>query len=163
MTAEVGNIFNFGQQKATDLGLTFKNELGEDVPVWMGSYGIGITRLIGVLVEKFADEKGIVWPLSVAPFQAHLIGLNSDDAEIKEFADTMYNELKDNGIEVLYDDRDVRTGEKFADADLMGMPYRVVISRKTKDEGKFEVVQRNTGEVTYHTEDELIDVLKKTA
>ncbi len=160
VTAEVGNIFNFGQQKATDLGLTFKNEEGKDIPVWMGSYGIGVTRLIGVLVEKFSDEKGIVWPESVAPFMVHLVGLNSDDAEIKEFADTMYNELKDNGIEVLYDDRDVRTGEKFADSDLMGMPYRVVVSRKTKDEGKFEVVRRTTGETLYYTEEELFEALK---
>jgi prolyl-tRNA synthetase len=154
-TAEVGNIFNFGRQKAEDLGLTFKNEEGKDIPVWMGSYGIGVTRLIGVLVEKFADEKGIVWPENVAPFLIHLIGLNGDDAEIRDYADTLYADLTEAGAEVLYDDRDARTGEKFADADLIGIPYRVVVSRKTKEEGKFEVLTRQSGEVAYYDEDEL--------
>jgi prolyl-tRNA synthetase len=154
-TAEVGNIFNFGRQKAEDLGLTYKNEEGNDIPVWMGSYGIGVTRLMGVLVEKFADEKGIVWPENVAPFTIHLIGLNGDDSEIRDYADTLYADLADAGAEVLYDDRDARTGEKFADADLIGIPYRVVVSRKTKEEGKFEVLTRATGEVAYYGEDEL--------
>lgn len=154
-TAEVGNIFNFGQQKAEDLGLLIKNEAGESVPVWMGSYGIGITRLMGVLVEMFADDKGIVWPESVAPFKVHLVGLNSDDEEVKDYTDGIYLALKERGVEVLYDDRDARAGEKFADSDLLGMPYRVVVSRKTKDEGRFEVVTRATGEVRHLSEEEL--------
>lgn len=154
-TAEVGNIFNFGRQKADDVGLTYKNQAGESIPVWMGSYGIGITRLMGVLVEKFSDEKGIVWPESVAPYVIHLIDLSGDDAEIKDFADGMYNTFKDNGVHVLYDDRAVRAGEKFNDSDLLGMPYRIVVSKKTKAEGKFEVVERKTGNVVYLTEDEL--------
>lgn len=154
-TAEVGNIFNFGRQKAEDLGLTFKNESGESIPVWMGSYGIGITRLIGVLVEKFSDDKGIVWPASVAPHLVHLVELSNGDTDIKDFADGIYNTFKDNGVDVLYDDRDVRAGEKFNDSDLLGMPYRVVVSKKTHEEGKFEVVERKTGEVLYLTEEEL--------
>lgn len=154
-TAEVGNIFNFGQQKATDLGLTIKNDVGENVPVWMGSYGIGVTRLMGVLVEKFADEKGIVWPESVAPFTVHLVGLNSEDAAVRDWADGVYQNLTARGVEVLYDDRDARPGEKFADSDLMGIPYRVVASRKGKEEGKFEVVTRKSGEVRKLTEAEL--------
>ena len=154
-TAEVGNIFNFGQQKAEDLGLTFKDQSGENVPVWMGSYGIGITRLVGVLVEKFADEKGMVWPVAVAPFKVHLVGLNSDDAEVRDYTDGIYLSLKEKGVEVLYDDRDARAGEKFTDSDLIGIPYRVVVSRKTKEEGKFEVVTRATGEVRHLTEEEL--------
>ena len=154
-TAEVGNIFNFGQQKAEDLGLTMKDKNGESVPVWMGSYGIGITRLMGVLVEKFADDKGLVWPEAVAPFKVHLIGLNVDDAEIKDYADGIYLSLKERGVEVLYDDRDLRAGEKFADSDLLGLPYRVVVSRKTKEDGKFEVVTRKNGEVRLLTEEEL--------
>lgn len=154
-TAEVGNIFNFGQQKAEDLDLSVKNENGENTPVWMGSYGIGITRLVGVLVEKFADEKGIVWPESVAPFKVHLVGLNSDDNEVKDFTDGIYLSLKEKGIEVLYDDRDLRAGEKFTDSDLIGIPYRVVVSKKNKDEGKFEVVTRATGETRMLSEEEL--------
>lgn len=154
-TAEVGNIFNFGQQKAIDLGLTFKNSEGIDTPVWMGSYGIGVTRLVGVLVEKFADEKGIVWPESVAPFKVHLVALNTDDAEVKDFAEGIYSAFKDRGVEVLFDDRDARAGEKFADSDLLGMPYRVVVSRKLKESGQFEVVTRKTGEVRLLSEEEL--------
>jgi prolyl-tRNA synthetase len=156
-TVEVGNIFNFGRQKATDLGLTFKTETGEAVPVWMGSYGIGVTRLIGVLVEKFADEKGMVWPDSVAPYQVHLVGLNTEDAAARDFADGVYANLQAKGVDVLYDDREARAGEKFADSDLIGIPYRVVVSKKTKEEGKFEVVKRATGEVRYLAEAELYD------
>lgn len=154
-TAEVGNIFNFGQQKAEDLGLMMKDASGENVPVWMGSYGIGVTRLMGVLVEKFADDKGIVWPEAVAPFRVHLIGLNNDDGEVKDFTDGIYLSLKERWVEVLYDDRDLRAGEKFADSDLLGLPYRVIVSKKAKEEGKFEVVTRATGETRLLTEEEL--------
>ena len=154
-TAEVGNIFNFGRQKAEEVGLFFNDENGERTPVWMGSYGIGVTRMMGVLVEKFADDKGIVWPEKVAPYQVHLVGLNSDDQEVRDWADGVYSALKDRGVMVLYDDRDARPGEKFADSDLLGMPYRVVVSKKGKEEGKFEVVTRKTGEVRFLTEEEL--------
>lgn len=154
-TAEVGNIFNFGRQKAADLGLQYKNENGEDIAVWMGSYGIGVTRLIGVLVEKFADEKGIVWPKSVAPYVVHLVGLNLEDTSVRDFADGVYASFKDKGIEVLFDDREARAGEKFADSDLIGIPYRVVVSKKTKEEGRFEVVERSTGVVRMLSEAEL--------
>ncbi|MFM2340178.1 MAG: hypothetical protein RLZZ360_814 [Candidatus Parcubacteria bacterium] len=158
-TAEVGNIFNFGQQKATDLGLTMKDSSGNDVPVWMGSYGIGVTRLIGVLVEKFADEKGIVWPRAVAPYLVHLVALNIEEGEIRDWADGLYANLKAAGVEVLYDDRDARAGEKFADSDLIGLPYRVVVSKKGKAEGLYEVVERATGEVKKVSETELFALL----
>ncbi len=158
-TAEVGNIFNFGRQKAEEVGLFFNDEEGNKTPVWMGSYGIGITRMIGVIVEKFADEKGIVWPASVAPYKVHLIGLNLEDSEIRDYADGVYSALKKRNVAVLFDDRDVRPGEKFADSDLLGMPHRVVVSRKTKEEGKFEVIQRATGVVSHMEEGELFDWL----
>lgn len=154
-TAEVGNIFNFGRQKAEEVGLYFNDEEGHRTAVWMGSYGIGITRLMGVLVEKFADERGIVWPASVAPYQVHLVGLNLNDGEIRDYADGVYAALKNRGVSVLYDDRDARPGEKFADADLLGMPYRVVVSKKTKDANQFEVVTRATGETRLLNETEL--------
>lgn len=154
-TAEVGNIFNFGRQKAEDIGLTYKNETGESIPVWMGSYGIGITRLMGVIVEKFSDEKGIVWPESVAPYQVHLVELSNGDTDLKDYADGIYNTFNDAGVHVLYDDREARAGEKFNDSDLLGMPYRVVVSKKTREEGKFEVVERKTGEVSFLSEEEL--------
>jgi prolyl-tRNA synthetase len=154
--AEVGNIFNFGRQKAEDIGLSYKNENGEDVFVWMGSYGIGITRLMGVIAEKFSDEKGLVWPVSVAPYMIHLVSLNTDNQEIVDWADGLYSSLKEAGVEVLYDDRDLRAGEKFADSDLLGIPYRIVVSKKNKEEGKFEVVTRSTGEIRLLTEAEII-------
>jgi prolyl-tRNA synthetase len=154
-TAEVGNIFNFGRQKAADVGLVYRTETGEDIPVWMGSYGIGITRLLGVLVEKFSDDKGIVWPVAVAPYTVHLVELSGGNAELKDFADGIYQGLTERGIQTLYDDRDARAGEKFADSDLMGLPYRVIVGKRTREEGKFEVVERKTGETTLLTEDEL--------
>jgi len=156
-TAEVGNIFNFGRQKAEDVGLSYHAEDGSDVPVWMGSYGIGVTRLMGVVVEKFSDDRGIVWPTAIAPFAAHLVELSGNDRELKDFADGVYQGLRDRGIEVLYDDRDARAGEKFADSDLMGIPYRIIVGKRTKEEGKFEVVERATGEVMLLSEDELYE------
>lgn len=154
-TAEVGNIFNFGRQKGEEVGLYFTDEDGERTPVWMGSYGIGITRLMGVLVEKFADEKGIVWPESVAPYTVHLVALNTDDSEIRDWAEGVYTALRKRGVAVLYDDRDLRPGEKFADSDLLGMPYRIVVSKKAKENNAFEVVTRRTGETRSLSEEEL--------
>jgi len=154
-TAEVGNIFNFGRQKGEEVGLYYTDEDGERTPVWMGSYGIGITRLMGVLVEKCADEKGIVWPDAVAPYTVHLVALNTDDPEIRDWAEGVYTALRKRGIAVLFDDRDLRPGEKFADSDLLGMPYRVVVSKKAKENGAFEVVSRRTGETRSLSEEEL--------
>ncbi len=155
-TAEVGNIFNFGAQKSEDLGLYFTNDKGENTPVWMGSYGIGITRLMGLLVEKFADEKGIVWPEAVAPFQVHLVELANDNQDVSAEAAELYRELTSAGVEVLWDDRDARAGEKFADSDLLGIPLRIVVSEKTLAAGKFECVERATKHTTHKSLQELI-------
>ncbi len=160
-TAEVGNIFNFGQQKATDLGLVAKDREGKDFPVWMGSYGIGITRLMGVLVEKFADDKGIVWPKSVAPFQVHLVSITGTNPDIQAEADKLYDLLREHDIEVLYDDRDVRAGEKFADAELIGIPTRLVVSEKTIAEGGVEVSDRASGTSTFVSDSGIIEYLQK--
>ena len=160
-TAEVGNIFNFGTQKSEDLGLVYKNDKGEDVPVWMGSYGIGITRVMGLLVEKNSDEKGMVWSGEVAPFAVHLVELSGTDSAIKEKADALYKELTGKGVEVLYDDRDARAGEKFADSDLIGIPLRVIVSKKGIEAGAFECVVRKTGEVmSAKTAEEIVALVK---
>lgn len=161
-SAEVGNIFKFGTSKAEQMNITYKDADGIDKPVYLASYGIGITRLMGVIVEKFADNKGIVWPESVAPYQVHLVELSGGDTELKDEADGLYNTFKENGVEVLYDDRDARAGEKFNDSDLLGMPYRVVVSKKTKEEGKYEVVERATGNVLFMTEEELFQKFLNT-
>ncbi|MCI0542737.1 His/Gly/Thr/Pro-type tRNA ligase C-terminal domain-containing protein [bacterium] len=152
-SAEVGNIFSFGGTKSEQLGLYFKDEEGNTKPVILGSYGIGITRLMGVIVEILADEKGIVWPESVAPFKFHLVALKA-----KEEGDKLYEKLTKQGIEVLYDDREeASAGEKFADADLLGLPYRVVISEKTLKENTLELKNRKTGEVSMVGEEEVIE------
>ena len=153
---ESGNIFHLGTKFSEPLGLTYKNEAGEDTPVHMGSYGLGPTRLMGTLVEVLGDDKGLVWPEAVAPFKVHLVGLNLEDGEIKDWADGIYLSLKEAGVEALYDDRiEARAGEKFSDSDLLGMPYRVVVSKKGKENGQFEVVTRATGEVRQLSEEEL--------
>lgn len=140
-TAEVGNIFNFGTQKSQDTDFVFANEQGEQQYVHLGSYGIGITRLMGVLVEIFADDKGLVWSDGVAPCRVYLARLGSEP-EVVTAADELYNRIRSWGVTVLYDDTDRRPGEKFADADLLGMPHRVVISAKTVAAGTYEYKKR---------------------
>lgn len=152
---EVGNIFSLGTKFSEALSLTFKDESGENKPVIMGCYGIGPARAMGTVVDLLSDEKGIVWPESIAPFRVHLVGLNLEDSEIRDWADGIYSALSRQGVDVLYDDRDLRPGEKFADSDLLGIPYRVVVSRKSKESGSFEVVTRKTGAVRQLTEEEL--------
>lgn len=157
-TAEVGNIFNFGSQKTDDMGLYFTNKDGEQSSIFMGSYGIGITRVMGVIAEKLSDERGLVWPENVAPFKVYLARLGVDEAVVQA-ADKLYGELTDLGVEVLYDDRDVRPGEKFADADLLGIPHRIVVSAKTIEQGKFEYKQRTETESYLETAESLQKLL----
>lgn len=144
---EVGNIFTLGERFSKPLELFFTNEAGEKKTVFMGSYGIGLGRLMGTIVEVFADEKGIVWPISVAPFRVHLISLSKGDDAVSKSANILYEKLTKKGVEVLYDDRDLRPGEKFADSDLIGIPTRIVLSEKTIEEGVLEVKDRKTGTV----------------
>ena len=118
--------------------LTVKNEKGEEKEILMGCYGIGLGRVMGTIVEVYHDEKGIIWPENVTPFKIHLLSLD----ENKE-SEKIYNELLKKGIEVLYDDREISAGEKFADADLIGIPYRVVVSQKSLAAGGVEVKKRN--------------------
>lgn len=153
---EVGNIFSLGYKFSEPFGLKYKDEKGEDKFVFMGSYGIGISRLMGVVVECFNDEKGIVWPEAVTPFAVHLISLKKD-----EEAEKIYAELTAKGIEVLFDDREVSAGEKFADSDLIGIPYRIVVSEKSIAAGGVEVKKRSESEAVIMTQEELLSMLKK--
>lgn len=137
---EVGNIFPLDTRFSKALDYTYTDENGEQQIVWMGSYGIGPSRLIGVLVEKLADDKGLIWPASVAPFSLHLISLGSEVA--KKQAEEVYKKLSDAGVEVLFDDRDESAGAKFADSDLIGIPMRVVISDKSLASGGVEIKER---------------------
>lgn len=153
-TAETGNIFNFGTQKTDEMGLYYTDNEGKKQSLYIGSYGIGITRVMGVVVEKFADDKGIVWPESIAPFKVYLVRIGGDEAIAH--ADELCAELTEQGIEVLYDDRDERPGAKFADAELMGMPYRVTVSDRLLETGQYELTPRATGETLLLTRSELL-------
>ena len=155
---EVGNIFKLGTTYSEPLGLFYSDRKGAKKPVIMASYGIGITRLIATCAEVFHDEKGLIWPASVAPYQVHLMSLG--EGKVRKAADTLYESLTKEGVEVLYDDRDVQAGEKFADADLIGIPWRVVVSDKTLAKGAVELKRRDKDRV------ELVktsDLIKKLA
>jgi prolyl-tRNA synthetase len=156
---EVGNIFTLGTRFSEPLGLVFKDEKGESNPAFMGSYGIGLGRLMGTIVEVLGDEKGLVWPKEVAPFRVHLISLGGD--AVKGAADEIYQTLEARGIEVLYDDREARAGEKFADADLIGIPTRVVIGEKSLESKMLEVKNREAEEVRHLTIEHLLEELKQ--
>lgn len=153
---EVGNIFPLGTKYSKDMKVFYIDKKGNEQPIWFASYGIGPTRVMGTLVEVYHDEKGIIWPESVAPFMVHLIGLDFDNAKVTEEAEKVYKLLQAEGVEVLFDDRmDVSPGEKFADADLIGIPYRVVISKKTHSTSsgqagnKLEVKKRDKKETNF--------------
>jgi len=156
-SVEVGDIYTLGEKYSKTLGLTYKDKEGKDQNVYMGSYGIGVSRLMGTIVEVWSDENGLVWPLAVAPFKIHIIDLGGSDSEAGSYAKELYSDLQKSGVSVLYDDREgVRAGEKFADADLLGMPFRVVVSKKTLAEGKLELKNRKTGEVSMVDKEELL-------
>ena len=152
-TAEVGNIFKFGTEKSEKTNFYYTGEDGQRHLVYLASYGIGVTRVMGVMVEKLADDKGLVWPENIAPFKVYLVSIGEQGVNM---ADDLYMELQKADIEVLYDDRDARPGEKFADAELMGIPYRVTASDRLATEGKFELTVRATGETELLTAAELI-------
>lgn len=157
---EVGNIFTLGTRFSEAFDLTYQTEKGDKKPVFMGSYGIGPARLMGTVVEALADDKGIIWPESIAPFTVHLLVLGDEDS-VSEEANKIYENLLKANIEVLFDDRkEISAGEKFADADLLGMPYRVVVStRSMKDDG-IEVKKRNEEKGRVVSLAELLKILK---
>lgn len=144
-TAEVGNIFNFGTKKCEEMGLYFTNKEGEKKPVYLSSYGIGITRLMGVVVEIFSEENSLVWPKNISPFDLHLLRLGESD-EVKKKTEEIYQKLSEK-TEVLYDDREARAGEKFADADLIGIPKQIIISEKGLEKGILELKDRKNKEI----------------
>ena len=152
---EVGNIFQLGTRFSEVLGLSYTDESGEKKPVIMGCYGIGPARLMGTIVELLADDKGLVWPVAVAPFRVHLLSLGIS-SEVKTASDKLYDKLTAFGVDTLYDDRDLRPGEKFADSDLIGIPLRVIVSEKTLKENKFEVKGRTEDTSKLMDEQELL-------
>ena len=153
VSAEVGNIFKFGTEKAEKMKIDFTGVDGEQYPVYLASYGVGITRVMGVVVEKFADDKGIIWPENIAPAKVYLVQIGKESVAL---ADELYSELQTKGIETIYDDRDERPGAKFADSELMGIPYRVTVSDRLLADAKFEFTVRATGATELLTRAELL-------
>lgn len=153
-SAEVGNIFKFGTSKSEQMGIYYTDANGEQKPIYLASYGIGVSRVMGVIVEKLADAKGIVWPGQVAPFQVYLVRIGENEAV--ERANELYEELMGKGITVLYDDRDERPGAKFADSELMGIPVRVTVSDRLITSQKYEYTDRKTSVTNELTHEELL-------
>ena len=153
--AEVGNIFTLKYKYSEPLGLNFDDKDGKEKTVFMGCYGIGVSRVMGVIAEKFADEKGLVWPEEIAPYKYYVVAIGNEGMKISKEFEEKYPEM------ILLDDRDARPGEKFADSELMGIPYRVVISDKTLAEQKVEFTERKTGETKLLTLEELANILQK--
>ncbi|AKM84122.1 TPA: prolyl-tRNA synthetase [Candidatus Campbellbacteria bacterium] len=152
---EVGNIFSLGTKFSEAFDLTFSDEKGENKFVVMGCYGIGPGRLMGTVVEALSDERGIIWPETIAPFKVHLLSLGANEETEK-----IYNQLQQNGIEVLFDDRDKKAGDKFADSDLIGIPYRVVVSEKSLSQGGVELKKRAENDGKIFSINDLIELLK---
>ena len=159
---EIGNIFPLGSKYSDALDLKITDENGKKLSIIMGSYGIGLGRLIGTVVEVLSDEKGIVWPKEVAPFTVHLIEINpKKNPTVKDEAEKFYQELLGAGIEVLWDDREVTTGEKFADSDLIGIPVRMIVSEKTIAGNVVEVKNRSSNNSENISKDKIFDFLSK--
>ncbi|MBF0331080.1 MAG: proline--tRNA ligase [Candidatus Omnitrophica bacterium] len=144
---EVGHIFQLGTKYTEALGALYLDETGKLQPIIMGCYGIGVSRLIATIIEVHHDEKGIKWPIGVAPFQVEILPLQVADPQTMELAQRLYDELTKQGIDVLMDDRDDSAGRKFNDADLIGIPFRVTIGKRGLQEGKVEIKDRATGVV----------------
>lgn len=158
---EVGNIFSLGTRFSEALSLVFKDENGNSKPVIMGSYGIGPGRVMGTVAELLSDDNGLKWPHSIAPFHVHLIALFDEAGEVRKACEDVYAELGRMGIEVLYDDRQASAGEKFSDADLIGIPMRIVISQKTLANSSIELKDRITGEVSILPLSQYLDKVSK--
>jgi len=157
---ELGHIFLLGTRYSEPMKAYFTDPEGNEKPIIMGCYGIGISRIMSALVEQHHDEKGIKWPVPVAPFELEIICLNMSDTQLTQVAEKLYMEAEEKGLEVIYDDREESAGFKFADADLVGFPYRIVVGRKVK-EGKVELQKRSTGEKWDIPVDEVIDRVKE--
>ena len=158
--AEVGNIFNFGAIKGEQMDVYFTDESGKKQPVYLSSYGIGVSRLMGVIAEHFNDERGLIWHPNIAPASVYLLAIGKEKAI--SAADELYNILTGNGVAVIYDDRDVRPGEKFADADLMGIPWRVVVSEQFIENGHYEIKARTSDTLKHLNLSALLELVSDT-
>ena len=155
VSAEVGNIFKFGTEKSDKMNFTYTDKDGIKKPLYLASYGIGITRVMGVIAEMMSDSKGLVWHSNIAPYQVYLASIG----DVNEQADTLCQQLETAGVSVIYDDRDVRPGEKFADAELMGIPYRLVVSERNLESNSVELTNREDGNTEMIPTDKIVNIL----
>jgi prolyl-tRNA synthetase len=139
---EIGNIFKLGTYYTVPMGANYLDQNGTSKPIWMGCYGIGPARIAAAAVEQFADEQGISWPRAIAPFDVHLVTLGKTGSEERDLSERLYEELLATGLDVIYDDRDSGPGEKFADAELLGVPLRVTVGRRSLASGELEIQLR---------------------
>lgn len=158
---EIGNIFKLGTRYSAPLKANFLDENGEEKPIVMGSYGIGPARIAAAAVEQGNDENGVIWPLAIAPFHVLIIPVNVKDVRTMDVAEEMYSALVERGYEALLDDRDERAGVKFKDADLIGIPWRIVIGEKNLKEGLVEIKERRTGTIEKTAVETAVDALAK--
>ncbi|KAA3663766.1 MAG: proline--tRNA ligase, partial [Chloroflexi bacterium] len=154
---EVANIFKLGTHYSKAMGANFMDRNGRSQPIIMGCYGIGVTRLLASLAEHYHDERGLCWPVAIAPYQVHLVALKG----VEETAVSLYHQLREEGIEVLFDDREERPGVKFNDADLIGLPLRITIGKRSLQQGGVELTYRQSGETTMVDIDFVIEVVQK--
>jgi prolyl-tRNA synthetase len=159
---EVGHIFKLGTKYSAAMGATVQDKAGTSVPLVMGSYGIGVDRIVASAIELHHDDDGIRWPMSIAPYQVALLSLQPTDPEVVRAAEALHDALESAGVEVLYDDRDERPGVKFKDADLVGLPIRVALGKKGLAEGKVEFRLRAGGDVELVPVGEVVDRVRRT-
>lgn len=158
---EVGHIFQLGTKYSDTMGIQVADENGDLQTVQMGCYGIGMTRVIAATVEQCSDDNGIIWPKNIAPFHVHLLGLNLDkDEDLAKKAEDLYLSLKEAGIEVLFDERKMSAGKKFADSDLMGIPVRITISNRSLENGGLEWKERNQSDSEMIAENDIIQKIQ---
>jgi prolyl-tRNA synthetase len=143
---EMGHVFKLGTKYSEALGATFLDESGQNKPCLMGCYGIGISRIMASAIELYNDENGIIWPISIAPVEVIVTSVNQDNSDVVRVSEEIYRKLLDAGVEVLLDDRDLRGGIKFKDADLIGIPIRVTVGKRSVIEGNVEVKLRSEAE-----------------
>ena len=157
---EVGYITKMGTKYSEKMNCTYLDKEGKSHPIFMGCYCLGVSRIAAAVIEQNHDDSGIIWPIHIAPFQVHLIALNLEREEVKNEAEKLYRQLLEEEINVLFDDRDLRAGEKFSDADLLGMPIRLTISKRTYKEQKVELKFRNKARSEFLTYDEALKTIK---
>ena len=158
---EIGHIFKLGTKYSEAMNCRYLDAEGQSLPVVMGCYGIGVSRMAAAWIEQNHDDKGILWSRHIAPFDVHLVGLNLEDARVSQQAEALYKRLHDDKIDVLFDDRPLRAGEKFSDADLIGIPLRITLSKRTVEQGKVEFKRRQDPKADLLTVDEAIQRIGK--